>query len=136
MIVGTKKSPCQDRCPGPATSRVPPALILAALCLLGCSPRGAPLPPSAPPLSRDILGYAVVGAAYTRIMSEPGGNGVALGYARERTILRVLERRLVRSGDERSRWVFVEGDYQGWLPEEVVMIYDNEDKAKTAAKGP
>jgi hypothetical protein len=80
------------------------------------------------------LGYAVVGASYTRIMSEPGPGGVALGYARERTILRALERRLVREGDERSLWVLVEGDYQGWLPGSVVVIYESEDKAKTAAR--
>jgi hypothetical protein len=32
--------------------------------------------------------------------------------------------------------VLVEGTFQGWLPESVIDIYDNEGKAATAAASP
>jgi hypothetical protein len=86
-----------------------------------------------PPLSRDILGYGVITVSYTRVLDEPSNNGVALGYVRERTILKVLERRLVRGGDNDGYWVLTEGTYQGWLPASVITIYDNQGKAETAA---
>jgi hypothetical protein len=85
------------------------------------------------PLSRDVLGYGVITASYTRVLDEPSNNGVALGYVRERTILKVLERRLIRGGDNNGYWVLTEGNYQGWLPESVITIYDNQGKAQTAA---
>jgi hypothetical protein len=31
-------------------------------------------------------------------------------------------------------WVLVDGNYQGWLQEAVIDIYDNEAQAKTAAE--
>jgi hypothetical protein len=110
----------------------------AALCVLlwSCSPRIEIIPPPDPPLSRTILGYGVVTASYTRILDEPNNKGVALGYVRERTILTILERRLVREGEALSYWVLTEGDYRGWLPESVVDLYDSEGKAATAASGP
>jgi hypothetical protein len=100
---------------------------------LGCSPEAEIDPPVTPLLSRDVLGYGVVSASYTRVLDEPANNGVALGYVRERTILRVLERRLVRNGESSGYWLLTEGTYRGWLPESVIDIYDNEGKAQTAA---
>jgi hypothetical protein len=76
----------------------------------------------------------VVTASYTRILDEPSAGGVALGYVRGRTILLVLENRLIQRDDSFANWVLVDGDYRGWLPLEEIAIYDNEGKAKTAAE--
>jgi hypothetical protein len=111
------------------------AFILVCLCW-GCSPKTAIDPPVMSPLSRDVLGYGVITASYTRVLDEPSNNGVALGYVRERTILKVLERRLIRGGDNAGYWVLTEGNYRGWLPESVIIIYDNQGKAQTAAAVP
>ncbi|MDR0402293.1 MAG: hypothetical protein LBH35_01745 [Treponema sp.] len=115
--------------------RVQAAFLPLFFVLAACSPKehSIPDPPPTPPLSRPIVGYGVVKASYTRIMSEPGPEGVSLGYVRERTVLYILERRLVRNGESPEYWVRVERDYSGWLPENVIDIYDTEEKADTAA---
>ncbi|MDR2181381.1 MAG: hypothetical protein LBN92_01740 [Treponema sp.] len=104
------------------------------LALLSCS--GAEreiIPPETPPFSRAEVGYAVVGVSYTKLLDEPDQRGVTLGYVREKTILKILERRLIRDGEQAAFWVLVEGDYQGWLPESAIRIYDTEERARTAA---
>jgi hypothetical protein len=68
-------------------------------------------------------------------MSEPERDGVSLGYVREKDVLRILERKLVQSGETSEYWVRVERDYSGWLPEKVIDIYDTEEKAGTASAG-
>jgi len=108
---------------------------LAAVFILlgGCSPKADITPPAAPPLSRSVLGYAVVNASYTQVMDEPSNDGVTLGYVRESTILTVLERRLIREGETQQYWVLTEGTYYGWLPEQALVVYDTKEKAQTAA---
>ena len=100
---------------------------------LGCAPKREIDPPVTPPLSRSVLGYGVVTASYTRVYNEPSSDGVSLGYVREKTILAVLERRLVKTGETQQYWVLTEGNHRGWLPESVIKLYDNESKAQTAA---
>ena len=101
--------------------------------ILGCAPRGEINPPVTLPLTRSIIGYGVVTASYTRVFNEPSFDGVSLGYVREKTILAVLERRLIKDGETQQFWVLTEGNYRGWLPESVVKLYENEGKAQTAA---
>ncbi|MDR0598499.1 MAG: hypothetical protein LBG84_00240 [Treponema sp.] len=121
----------EGKTPAPLGKRLFPA-VFAAILLSACS-RPELSPPSTPLLSRETLGYGVVTASYTRILDEPSLDGVAIGYVRERTILKVLERRLVKEGERPGYWILTEGNYRGWLPESVVKIYDNEGKARTAA---
>jgi len=109
------------------------ALFLWILGVQGCTPKTPIDPPETPPLSRSVLGYGIVTAAYTRIFDEPRLDSVVLGNLREKTILTVLERRLVRDGDELVYWLLTEGEYRGWLPGSVITLYDNEGKARTAA---
>ena len=108
-------------------------LLIFAFGIPACSPNADIKPPVTPPLSRSILGYGVVTASYTRIYNEPSSDGVSLGYVREKTIVAVLERQLVKEGESQQFWFLTEGNYRGWLPESVVKLYDNEGKAKTAA---
>jgi hypothetical protein len=112
-----------------------PPLFLFFFVLSACFPgeRSIPNPPPTPPLSRPVIGYGVVNVSYTRIMKEPNRDGVSLGYVREKTVLRILERRLIENGERAEYWVRVERDYPGWLPETVVNIYDTEEKADTAS---
>ena len=107
-------------------------LLLFVFAFLGCTPKAEINPPVTPPLSRSVLGYGVVTASYTRVYNEPSLDGVSLGYVREKTILAVLERRLIKEGETQQFWVLTEGNYRGWLPESVIKLYDSEGKAQTA----
>ena len=108
-------------------------LFYAIIGIPGCAPKSEIDPPVTQPLSRLVLGYGVVTVSYTRIYNEPSFDGVSLGYVREKTILAVLERRLIREGETQEFWVLTEGNYKGWLPESVIKLYENEGKAQTAA---
>ena len=109
-------------------------LVLFLLAgIFGCAPKEEIEPPVTPPLSRSVLGYGVVTASYTRVFNEPSNNGVFLGFVREKAILTVLERRLVKEGEMQQYWVLTEGNYRGWLPESVIKLYDTKGKAQTAA---
>jgi hypothetical protein len=132
-------------------TRVPLAqgrvLLVLFLAFTACSPNPDRIsgPPSVPPLSGAALGYAVVTAAYVRILGEPDASAVSLGVVGEGTVLTVLERRLVRSNTGGTAegagstpavyWVLVEGSHKGWLPVSVLSIYDSKEKAQTAAAG-
>ncbi|MDR2553427.1 MAG: hypothetical protein LBD31_09730 [Treponema sp.] len=132
MIIGFQGFGGQARKP----VRGIPCLVLGLfLFLVGCTDPPV-TPPDTPLLARRILGYGVVKASYTRVMDEPSAGAVALGYIRERTILEVLERRLVKDGEHSAYWFLTEGTYRGWLPEAAVDLYDNEGKARTAAESP
>jgi hypothetical protein len=108
-------------------------LLFIIIGIPGCAPKSEIEPPVTPPLSRSVLGHGVVTVSYTRIYNEPSFDGVSLGYVREKTILAVLERRLIREGETQQFWVLTEGNYRGWLPESVIKLYENEGKAQTAA---
>jgi hypothetical protein len=53
-------------------------------------------------------------------------------------MVRIVERRSVNSRDSSESWVLVSGmdenHAEGWVPESVVDIYDNEYKAQTASE--
>jgi hypothetical protein len=108
------------------------ALFLMASCL--SAEKDIPLPSETPPLSYRVLGYGVITASYVRAQSEPGGDGVTLGYAREGDIVTIVERRLIHKGDRTEYWVLIEDKAAGWLPETVLDIYPSEVKARTAAR--
>lgn len=104
------------------------------------------LPPITHPLVRDYIGYGVVNASFTHLLSEPGPGGVSRGYIRRGTVVRILERRPIAAGRNSESWILVEGNYQssrtqssqalspGWLQETTVEVYDNESRAITASK--
>jgi hypothetical protein len=99
------------------------------------------LPPVTHPLVRDSIGYGVVSASFTHLLSEPGADGNSGGYIRRGTVVRVIERRQLITRGNAESWVLAEGNYsepgnstQGWLREATVEIYDNESRAMTASK--
>ncbi|MDR2630431.1 MAG: hypothetical protein LBC60_05865 [Spirochaetaceae bacterium] len=92
------------------------------------------IPPPTPPLSRSFLGYGVISVSYIQVLQEPVPGAESLGYLRRGSLVRVLERRKVNSQGTFESWVLVEGNYRGWLREDTVRIYGNEERAKTAAE--
>jgi hypothetical protein len=95
------------------------------------------IPPLSSPLSQAYIGYGVVNVSYTRISTgtaEDAATENSPGYLRRGSVVRVHERRLVKSGGKAESWVLVEGDSRGWLRESLVDIYDNESQAMTASE--
>jgi hypothetical protein len=111
-------------------------LVLAALLVTGaCSRAGNAIPlqpPPTPPLSRPVIGYGVISAAFIHLMAEPGGDGASTGYLRKSSIVEVLERRAIARNGAWETWVLVRGTHRGWLREREIRVFDNEAQARTA----
>ena len=83
---------------------------------------------------RAYIGYGVINVSYTHTLDDPTEAGISSGYLRRGSVVRILERRVIRRGNSNELWVLAEGDEPGWLREGVVDIYDNELQARTAAE--
>lgn len=92
------------------------------------------LPPPTHPLSRSLIGYGVISASYTHVVDIPSQRGISLGYLRRGSVVPVVERRYINNQGTAESWIMVDGNYRGWLKEEVVVIYDHEAQAQTAAE--
>jgi hypothetical protein len=92
------------------------------------------IPPATYPLSRNLIGYGVVNTNYTHIVRTPETGSESSGFLRGGSIVSVLERRPVKTGETYENWVLVSGQYEGWLREESVRIFDRAEKAKTASE--
>ena len=116
-----------------------PILVLAAVLILlnSCGFKKSEniiRPPASSPLSRTVIGFGVINVSYSQLKTEPETSGISHGFLRHGSIVKILERREINTGRQIERWVLAEGNYQGWLREEVVDIYDNELQARTAAE--
>jgi hypothetical protein len=108
-------------------------LLLCASCFV--KKEEAPvLPPLTFPLSQPHIGFGVVNVSYTGVSSDPGEGGTSLGYLRRGTVVRIIERRQVKTGGNTESWLLVEETYKGWLKETLVEVYGNESKAQTASE--
>jgi hypothetical protein len=110
---------------------------LVSLSLICCNLRKEEKPVSPPltfPLSQSYIGYGVINESYTRLSAGIEENSSSAGYLRQGSVVRIIERRLVRT----EPWVLVEkyyeGTVKGWLKETLIDIYGNESQAVTAAK--
>jgi hypothetical protein len=92
------------------------------------------LPPPTHPLSRSLIGYGVVSASYTHVVDIPSQQGISLGYLRRGSVVPVIERRYFNNQGTTESWIMVDENYRGWLKEEVIVIYDHEAQARTAAE--
>lgn len=112
-------------------------IILSVLMFSGCflieKEELSPPPPS-PLLSRSQVGYAVVTVSYIHILDTPDPAAVSLGYLRQGSIVDVLERRSVRTGDSPVSWLLIKGTQEGWLQESHVMVYNTRAQAETASE--
>lgn len=120
---------------------VAPTIALGGLLLLlgSCTPGNSGnlvTPPPTPPLSRNAVAYALVQTAYVNVLDTPENTGVSVAYFRQGTILKVLERRMVKNNDTPVSWVLVQegNSKKGWVLESALRVYDTEEQAKTAAQ--
>jgi hypothetical protein len=110
-------------------------IFLISLCSCGGKKEEAPvIPPATSPLSRNIIGYGVINVSYTHVTAAPEDGGISLGYLRRGSIVEVIERRRIMLQNHSESWVLAEGAQRGWLREEVMDVYDNEFKARTASE--
>jgi len=91
-------------------------------------------PPFTFPLSQSYIGYGVINVSYTRVSASVEESGSSAGYLRQGSIVRIIERRLVKDEGKTEAWVLVDGTSKGWLKESLVDIYVNESQAVTASK--
>jgi hypothetical protein len=115
------------------------AVILPALFIaLGSCGRNkteaAIIPPPTAPLSREVIGFGVINVSYIHVTGAPENGGSSPGYLRRGSVVQVIERRVVTNGVLSESWVLVDGSHRGWVKENLVDIYDNEGRARTAAE--
>lgn len=113
------------------------ALFFAVLLVCSCGAKKEEppvIPPATSPLSRPLIGFGVVNVSYTHVTAEPLEGSASPGYLRKGSLVRVLERRMVKNGAAIESWVLADGSYRGWLKESAVDIYDNELRAQTASE--
>jgi hypothetical protein len=107
---------------------------LLAICACNAKAVEEPvIPPVTSPLSRDYIGYGVITASFTHYKEEPSEAGATLGYLRRGSLVKIIKRQWVKSGDVPQTWVLTEGKQNGWLKEKDMKIYDSDSQAKTAA---
>lgn len=115
------------------------------------------IPPLTSPLSGDYIGYGVITASFTHVMAEPAESSYSLGYLRRGSLVKIIKRQSVKTGDNFVSWVLTEGTREGnsdsdihpssgkrideqaevqkgWLKEEIMVIYDSENQARTASQ--
>ena len=95
------------------------------------------IPPLTSPLSGSFVGYGVVNVSYTRVTAQPeddAAGAASPGYLRRGSVVRILQRRLVKNQEKLDPWVLVDGSSTGWLRESQVDIYDSEGQARTASE--
>jgi hypothetical protein len=92
------------------------------------------IPPVTSPLTRDYIGFGIITASFTHITADPSENSQSLGYLRRGTLVKIIRRQVQNTPDGFSSWVLIDGEQQGWLKEEVMDIYNNENQARTASE--
>jgi hypothetical protein len=108
-----------------------------SLSLSACNLKKEEKPVSPPltfPLSQSSIGYGVINVSYTRLSAGIEESGSSAGYLRQGSVVRIIERRLVKTEGKTEVWVLVEGTAKGWLKETLMDIYGNESQAVTASK--
>ena len=106
-----------------------------ALCACGANKEEIPvIPPVTSPLSRDYIGFGVVTSSFTHITDEPSQDSRDLGYLRRSSLVKIIRRQTIGTEGGFTSWVFIDGNLQGWLREDVMEIYESEDQARTASE--
>jgi hypothetical protein len=110
------------------------AFIFLSLAACRQNKEGKPvIPPLTFPLSQSYIGYGVINVSYTRVSAGTEESGASVGYLRQGSVVRIIERRLVKNEGKTETWVLVEGSAKGWLKESLMDIYGNESQAVTAS---
>ncbi|MDR2953227.1 MAG: hypothetical protein LBU82_08305, partial [Treponema sp.] len=103
-------------------------LFIVLLPVCACSAKTAEdpvVPPVTSPLSRDYIGYGVITASFTHYKEEPSDASATMGYLRRGSLVKIVKRQWIKSGNVPLTWVLTEGKQQGWLKEKDMEIYDS-----------
>lgn len=112
-------------------------LILCFMALCACGNRReetAVIPPVTSPLSRDYIGFGVITESFTHVVADPAQDSPSFGYLRRGSVVRIVRRQTIKTGNTFQSWVLIDDQQHGWLMEEVMEIYDSESMAKTASE--
>jgi len=113
-------------------------IIFITLILSGCNSKKDEIPvipPLTSPLTGDYIGFGVITASFTHVTDAPTEDSVSLGYLRRGSLVRIIKRQTIRTGNVFISWVLADGNFQqGWLREDIMDIYDNESQARTASE--
>jgi hypothetical protein len=92
------------------------------------------IPPVTPPLSGEYIGFGVIKESFTHINTDPSQDSPSLGYLRRGSRIKIVRRQIIKTQDGYISWVLMDGQQQGWLKEDVMDIYNNENQAITASE--
>jgi len=102
------------------------------------------IPPVTSPLTREYIGFGVITSSFTHLTEDPAEDSRSLGYLRRGSLVRIIRRQVIKTQDVYVSWVLTDGKQDesegerlpapGWLKEDVMEIYDNESKARTASE--
>jgi len=92
------------------------------------------IPPVTSPLSGDYIGFGVITDSFTHITADPSQGSPSIGYLRRGSRVRIIRRQIIKTQDGFVSWVLTDGQQQGWLKEDVMDIYNNENQAITASE--
>jgi hypothetical protein len=112
-----------------------PALIL--FLLFSCDSKKEEIqviPPITSPLSREYIGFGVITESFTHVTADPSQDSPSIGYLRRGSRVRIIRRQIIKTQDGFISWVLTDSQQQGWLKEDVMDIYTNENQAVTASE--
>lgn len=112
-------------------------IFFFALLLCSCGTKKDEInviPPVTPPLSGEYIGFGVIKESFTHINTDPSQDSPSLGYLRRGSRVRIIRRQTIKTNDGYISWVLTDGQQQGWLKEDVMDIYKNENQAITASE--
>jgi len=110
---------------------------LFLILLFSCSTKKEEInvvPPVTPPLSGEYIGFGVIKESFTHINTDPSADSPSLGYLRRGSRVKIVRRQTVKTQDGYISWVLMDGQQHGWLREDVMDIYNNENQAITASE--
>jgi len=111
--------------------------LFLALLICTCTVKkeeASVIPPVTSPFSNEYIGFGVITESFTHVLSDPSEDSSSIGYLRRGSLVQILRRQTIKNAELFTSWVLIEGDRHGWLKEEVMDIYKNENQAKTAAE--
>ena len=112
-------------------------IVYSIFALNSCSARREEtpvIPPLTSPLSREYIGFGVVSSSFTHITADPSEDSQSIGYLRRGSLARIIRRQTIMTQDGFVSWVQTDSNVYGWLREDVMDIYENENQARTASE--
>jgi hypothetical protein len=92
------------------------------------------IPPITSPLSGEYIGFGVITESFTHVTADPSQDSPSIGYLRRGSRVRIIRRQIIKTQSGFISWVLTDGQQQGWLKEDVMDIYSNENQAITASE--